>query len=875
MQLVIVESPAKAKTIEKYLGPGYKVLASYGHIRDLPVKDGSVRPDEDFAMDWELYGDKQSRVKAITDAAKEADRLILATDPDREGEAISWHVRELLAKRRALPKEVERVTFNAITKATVTDAMKKPRALDQDLIDAYLARRALDYLFGFTLSPMLWRKLPGAKSAGRVQSVALRLIVEREREIELFRSQEYWSVIARLEHTGTEFAARLVKFDGQKLEKLTLGDEGAAMKAKAVVEAATFRVEDVETRPTRRNPYPPFTTSTLQQEAARKLGFSASHTMRVAQTLYEAGAITYMRTDGVQMDPSAISEARKAISDRYDGHYLPEKPRHYETKAKNAQEAHEAIRPTDFSKDRYGSGDEARLYDLVYKRAMASQMASANIERTTITLRDGTGKHELRATGQVIKFPGFLAVYEEGRDQKQDGDDDESGLLPALNTGDTPAKRGVDATQHFTQPPPRYSEASLVKRLEELGIGRPSTYAATLQVLKDRNYVRTEKNRFFAEESGRLLTAFLERFFSRYVAYEFTAGMEDELDDVSDGRAQWKKVLAEFWRDFKPKSDEVMEKKPSEVTAELDEFLSDYLFPPREDGSDPRVCPKCEAGRLSLRGGRYGAFVACSNYPECKYTRKFAQPGGADGDGGDEGELGKDPVSGLEVVRKSGRFGPYIQLGDGKDAKRASIPKDIGELDLEWALKLLSLPRTVGAHPESGKDITASIGRYGPYLAHDGKYARLKATAEVFETGMNAAVMLLAAAAAGAGARGSRTAAEPLKVFGAHPTSGGEIKLMAGRYGPYVTDGITNATLPKDKQPETLTLEEAVVLIDERAAKGPAKGKKGAKKAPAKKAAPKKATAKAEDGAKKTPAKKPAAKKPAVKKAPAKKAQAD
>ncbi|MGV3511684.1 MAG: type I DNA topoisomerase [Novosphingobium sp.] len=862
MQLVIVESPAKAKTIEKYLGPGYKVLASYGHIRDLPVKDGSVRPDEDFAMDWELYGDKQSRVKAISDAAKDADRLILATDPDREGEAISWHVRELLKKRKALPKEVERVTFNAITKQTVTDAMKRPRELDQDLIDAYLARRALDYLFGFTLSPVLWRKLPGAKSAGRVQSVALRLIVEREREIEVFKAKEYWSVVARLEQGGTEFAARLVKFDGQKLDKLTLGDEGAAMKAKAVVEAGTFRVEDVETKPTRRNPYPPFTTSTLQQEAARKLGFSASHTMRVAQTLYEAGAITYMRTDGVQMDPSAISAARKAISDRYDGHYLPEKPRHYETKAKNAQEAHEAIRPTDFSKDRYGSGDEARLYDLIYKRAMASQMASANIERTSVTLRDGTGKHELRATGQVVKFPGFLAVYEEGRDQKADGDDEDASLLPALNKGDTPAKRGVDATQHFTQPPPRYSEASLVKRLEELGIGRPSTYAATLQVLKDRNYVRTEKNRFFAEESGRLLTSFLERFFNRYVAYEFTAGMEEELDDVSGGRAEWKKVLAEFWRDFKPKSDEVMEKKPSEVTAELDEFLSDYLFPPRDDGKDPRLCPKCEAGRLSLRGGRYGAFVACSNYPECKYTRKFAQPGGADGDGGEDGVLGKDPVTGEDVVRKAGRFGPYIQLGEGKEAKRASIPKDIGELDLEWALKLLSLPREVGTHPESGKPITASIGRYGPYLAHDGKYARLKSTSEVFETGMNAAVMHLAAAAAGAGARGSRTAAEPLKVFGAHPTSGGEIKLMAGRYGPYVTDGTTNATLPKDKQPEALTLEEAITLIDERAAKGPAKGKKAARKAPAKKAAPRNGAA-TKDAVKK---------KPAARKAPAKKA---
>lgn len=862
MQLVIVESPAKAKTIEKYLGKDYKVLASYGHVRDLPPKDGSVRPDEAFAMDWELYGDKASRVKAITDAAKQADRLILATDPDREGEAISWHVRELLAKRRALPKEVERVTFNAITKDTILAAMQAPRELDQDLIDAYLARRALDYLFGFTLSPVLWRKLPGAKSAGRVQSVALRLIVEREREIELFRAQEYWSVIARLEQGGTEFPARLVKYNGQKLDKLSLGDEGTALKAKALVESATFRVEEVETKPTRRNPYAPFTTSTLQQEAARKLGFSASHTMRVAQTLYEAGAITYMRTDGVQMDPSAISAARKAIADRYSGHYLPEKPRHYETKAKNAQEAHEAIRPTDFGKDRYGSGDEARLYDLIYKRAMASQMASAQIERTTVTLRDGTGQHELRATGQVVKFSGFLAVYEEGRDQKAE-DDEDGALLPALNNGDTPAKRGVDATQHFTQPPPRYSEASLVKRLEELGIGRPSTYAATLQVLKDRNYVRTEKNRFFAEESGRLLTAFLERFFQRYVAYDFTAGMEDELDDVSGGRAAWKDVLAEFWRDFKPKSDEVMEFKPSEVTEQLDAFLSDYLFPPKDDGSDPRLCPKCGEGRLALRGGRFGAFVACSNYPECKFTRKFAQPGGAGAEGGDDAPLGTDPVSGLEVTRRSGRFGPYIQLGEGKEAKRASIPKDIPELDFDWALKLLSLPRAVGNHPESGQPITASIGRYGPYLAHNGKYARLKSTAEVFETGMNAAVMKLAEAAAGAGARGGRQAAEPLKVFGPHPTSGGEIKLMAGRYGPYVTDGTTNATLPRDKKPEELTVEEAVVLIDERAAKGPAKGKK--------KAAPKKAAAK-KAPAKKAAAKPAAVKKPAANKAPAKKA---
>ncbi len=859
MQLVIVESPAKAKTIEKYLGKDFKVLASYGHVRDLPPKDGSVRPDEDFAMDWELYRDKQSRFKEIADNAKKADRLVLATDPDREGEAISWHVRELLQKRKALPDKVDRVTFNAITKQAVTDAMKAPRELDQDLIDAYLARRALDYLYGFTLSPVLWRRLPGAKSAGRVQSVALRLIVGRETEIEQFRADEYWSVLAKLEQDGTQFDARLVKFDGQKLRKLTLGDEGSAKAAKKAVEEARFTVEDIETKPLKRSPAPPFTTSTLQQEAARKLGYSASHTMRLAQSLYEAGAITYMRTDGVQMDPSAIDACRNAIADRYDAYYLPDKPRFYSTKAKNAQEAHEAIRPTDFKKDRAGSGDEAKLYDLIFKRAMASQMASANLERTTITLRDGTGKHELRATGQVVKFPGYFAVYQEGRDEPSE--DDEDGLLPNMSKGDSPLKKDVEANQHFTQPPPRFSEASLVKRLEELGIGRPSTYASTIQTLRDRAYVRMEKNRFFAEESGRLLTAFLERFFERYVAFDFTAGMEDELDTVSDGREEWKKLLAEFWKDFKPKTEEVMEKKPSEVTEVLDGFLSDYLFPERADGKDPRHCPLCEAegregGRLALRGGRYGAFVACANYPECKFTRQFAKPGSDGDDGANDGVLGEDPDTGLPVERKTGRFGPYVQLGDGKDAKRASIPKDIDDFGLEWALKLLSLPRIIGQHPETGKDIEAGLWRYGPAVRHEGTYGKLQSTPEIFDIGMNRAVDLLAQSAAQKGGRG-RGKAEPIKTLGEHPTSGAEMKVMPGRYGPYVTDGTTNATIPKDMKPEDLTHAQAIELIDARAAKGPAKKTK--KKAPAKKkAAPKKKPA-----AKKAPAKKAAAKKKA------------
>lgn len=863
MQLVIVESPAKAKTIEKYLGKDFKVLASYGHVRDLPPKDGSVDPDADFAMEWELYRDKQSRFKEIADAAKGATRLVLATDPDREGEAISWHVLELLKKRKSVPALVDRVTFNAITKQAVTEAMARPRELDQPLIDAYLARRALDYLFGFTLSPVLWRKLPGAKSAGRVQSVALRLIVEREREIEAFRADEYWSVIARMMHDGTAFDARLVKFRGEKLEKLSLGAEGIALEAKAAVEAGRFTVEGVETKPVKRNPAPPFTTSTLQQEAARKLGYSAQHTMRLAQSLYEAGAITYMRTDGVQMDMSAIMAARDAIAARFSEDYRPEKPRFYSTKAKNAQEAHEAIRPTDFTRERAGTGDEGKLYDLIFKRAMASQMATAQLERTTVTFRDPTGQHELRATGQVVKFPGFLAVYQESFD---DSDDEDGSLLPALKTGDCPAKRAVDATQHFTQPPPRFSEASLVKRLEELGIGRPSTYASTIQTLRDRSYVRMEKNRFFAEESGRLLTAFLERFFPTYVAYDFTAGMEDELDVVSDGREEYKVLLARFWKDFKPKADEVMEKLPSEVTEALDEYLADFLFPPREDGSDPRACPLCASegranGRLSLRGGKFGAFVACVNYPECKFTRRFAQPGGEGADGADDGVMGQHPETGEDIHRKTGRFGPYVQMGDGKEAKRASIPKDLDDFDLDWAVKLLDLPRIVGAHPDTGKEIEANIGRYGPYLRHDGKYGKLTNTREVFEVGMNRAVDLLAQAANRG--PGTRAASEPIATLGAHPTSGGEIKVMPGRYGPYVTDGTTNATIAKDMKPEDVTIDIAIALIDARIAKGPP-AKKGKKKAAPKKAATKKPVAK-KAAAKKSPAKK---------KAPAKKAAA-
>jgi DNA topoisomerase-1 len=813
VKLVVVESPAKAKTIEKYLGTGHRVLASFGHVRDLPPKDGSVDPDDNFAMQWQVSADRARQLKAITDEARNADTLILATDPDREGEAISWHVQEVLRQKKALPANVQRVTFNAITNSAVTEAMKRPRGLDEDLIDAYRARRALDYLVGFTLSPILWRKLPGAKSAGRVQSVALRLIVDREREIEVFKPREYWAVSATFEADGQSFVARLAQLDGKKIERLTIGTKEEADEAQRLVEAGRFNVSSVETKPFSRNPPPPFTTSTLQQEAARKLGFAASHTMRVAQGLYEDGLITYMRTDGVDMAPEAVSAARRAIASRYDSGFVPDRPRQYQSKIKNAQEAHEAIRPTDFDRPRAATADHARLYELIYNRALASQMASARLERTTVELADGAGRAVLRASGQVVLFPGYLALYEEGRDEKADEED--GARMPALREGDAPLKTGVEATQHFTQPPPRYSEASLVKRLEELGIGRPSTYASILQTLKDREYVRVDKARFVPEESGRLVTAFLERFFEKYVSYDYTAELEEELDDVSGGRLGWQKLLGDFWRDFRPKAGEVMDQKPSEITAALDEFLAPWLYPPRADGSDPRLCPNCGNGRLSLRGGKFGAFVACSNYPECRYTQKFGQTGEeASSDG--PSELGNG------ILLKTGRFGPYVERGD----KRASIPKDVPSdpLTVEMAEQLLSLPREIGMHPETGKPITASIGRYGPYLAHDGKYAKLASTSEVFETGMNAAVAKLADAASGGG-RQRGASREPIAMLGKHPASGGEIKLMAGRYGPYVTDGTTNATLPKGADPKTVTVEEAVRLIDERAAKGPGKKK--------------------------------------------------
>jgi DNA topoisomerase-1 len=678
-----------------------------------------------------------------------------------------------------------------------------------------------------------------------VQSVALRLVVEREREIEAHKAHEYWRVEAEMiAPNGATFKARLAVLDGKKLAQFDL-DNVAANVAREAIEKNGFTVRTVETKPVSRNPAPPFTTSTLQQEASRRLGFSASHTMRVAQNLYEDGHITYMRTDGVQIAGEAMAAVRDMIARDYGSKpdVLPEKPRFYATKAKNAQEAHEAIRPTDFSR-RPGRADTDadRLYALIWNRTVASQMASARLERTTIDLFDDDGRHGLKATGQVVITPGFLVLYTEGRDEPAE-DYEDGARLPRLAGGDRCASKTVEAIQSFTEPPARFSEATLVKKLEELGIGRPSTYASTLQTLRDRAYVRVEKNRFFAEEKGRLVTAFLERFFTRYVEYDFTADLESQLDDVSAGDASYLELLRAFWADFQPKTAEIMEQRPSDVTAALDEYLAPFLFPDKGDGVDPRVCPKCGAGRLSLKTGRFGAFVACSNYPECKYTRPFASEGGAN-DGPQE--LGNDPVTGEAISVRTGRFGRFVQRGEGEKPARASIPKDVsitGPEDIEWAIKLLNLPRTIGLHPETGEPITASIGRYGPYLAHNGAYGRLSNTAEVFETGMNAAVVKLAEAAAAkaAGGRPQRGVSTALAELGAHPGSGAAVRVLAGRYGPYITDGTTNANVPKGAEPTAVTLDEAIALLAARAAAGPSK--KG-KKAPAKKAAAKKPAAK-------------------------------
>ncbi|WP_412048688.1 type I DNA topoisomerase [Hoeflea sp. Naph1] len=859
MNVVVVESPAKAKTINKYLGSGYKVLASFGHVRDLPAKDGSVLPDEDFAMKWEVDTASNKRLKDITEALKGADSLILATDPDREGEAISWHVLEVLTKKKALKdKKVSRVVFNAITKKSVLDAMENPREIDTPLVDAYLARRALDYLVGFNLSPVLWRKLPGARSAGRVQSVALRLVCDRESEIERFISEEYWQISADLKTPrGDGFTARLTTHNGEKINKMSVTNGDLAGGIRDMLEGASFVADSVEAKPTRRNPSPPFTTSTLQQAASSKLGFNASRTMQVAQKLYEGidiggetvGLITYMRTDGVQMAPEAIDEARQAIAARFGDRYVPEKARLYTTKAKNAQEAHEAIRPTGFERapddvKRYLDADQLKLYDLIWKRATASQMASAEIERTTVDItasKDGKTAG-LRATGSVVRFDGFIAAYTDAKEdgEQSDGDDDDA-RLPEINAQEALAKDKINATQHFTEPPPRFSEASLIKKMEELGIGRPSTYASTLATLRDREYVTIENRRLTPEPKGRLVIAFLENFFNRYVEFGFTADLEEKLDRISAGELAWKDVLREFWTEFHQHIDDTKDLRVTAVLDALNEALAPLVFPVREDDSDPRICPTCGTGNLSLKLGKYGAFVGCSNYPDCSFTRQLSSEG-SDADAALSNEpkdLGIDPHTSEPITLRTGRFGPYVQRGEGKEAKRSSIPKgwDVASIDHEKAMALINLPRDIGQHPESGKMISAGIGRYGPFVLHDGTYANLETVEDVFSIGLNRAVTVIAEKLAKGPGRGRGTPTA-LKALGDHP-DGGPITVRDGKYGPYVNWGKINATLPKDKVPADVTVEEALEMI---AAKAGASGKKT--KAPAKKAAKPKAKAK-------------------------------
>ncbi len=862
MKVVVVESPAKAKTINRYLGDGYKVLASYGHVCDLPSKDGSVLPDTGFEMKWQISSGSEKHLKDITSALKGAEKLILATDPDREGEAISWHVLEQFKNTKLLDGiDVERVVFNEVTKTAILAAMDNPRQLDSELIDAYRARRALDYLVGFSISPVLWRKLPGSRSAGRVQSVALRLICEREAEIETFISEEYWSIETVLGLlAGEQFKARLTHLDGAKLGKLDIKTETEANSAVAAISAASLAVQSVETKRVRRNPQPPFTTSTLQQEASRKLGFSASRTMQIAQKLYEGinigsettGLITYMRTDGVQLGGEAIASIRQNIDQQFGKRYLPEKPRAYKTKAANAQEAHEAIRPTEITRHpndmrAFLDHDQSRLYELIWKRTIASQMQSAELDQTGIDIGDTARSVTLRASGQIMVFDGFLSVYRESKDAAQDngnspqaqGDgDDSTALLPNMAKGDQLDTHMVTPEQHFTQPPPRFTDASLVKRMEELGIGRPSTYASIIQVLQNRDYVMKDKGRFIPEDRGRLVSTFLGNFFERYVEYDFTAQLETQLDEVSAGTLDWKALLTHFWNDFKAAIDSTKDLTITNVLDVIDEELGPHFFQADEDGILKRSCPNCDNGRLGLKLGKFGAFVGCSNYPECKFTRQLTNRNdNIDGEPPlTDKELGSDPVSGVPIYLRNGPYGPYVQIGDPetKKPKRASLPKGISaaSLDLEAALGLLSLPRDIEPHPESGDMIQAGIGRFGPYLKYQGKFTSLPPEDNVLEIGINRAVDLLAESAKKAG-----------RLLGEHPT-GGEVHVKKGRFGPYVEHNKLRATLGKAHDIADITLETALDLLAAKAAKAPAK-KTAAKKTPAKKkTAPKKTKAK-------------------------------
>ncbi|MFA5041270.1 MAG: type I DNA topoisomerase [Bdellovibrionales bacterium] len=888
-KLVIVESPAKAKTINKYLGSDFTVLASYGHIRDLPPKDGSVRPDEDFAMDWELGDRADKPVNEITKAVKSADAVYLASDPDREGEAIAWHILEIL-RAKGLDKKtpIKRVTFNEITKKTVTDAIEHPREIDGDLVDAYMARRALDYLVGFSLSPVLWRKLPGSKSAGRVQSVALRLICERESEIEKFKAQEFWTIEATFVTASNQSVpAHLTHLNGKKLDKFALQTSADAQAALSLLNQLTYTVGVVEKKQSRRNPYPPFTTSTLQQEASRKLGMGATRTMRTAQHLYEGvdiggelvGLITYMRTDSVTLSTDAVMSARDMIKEDFGASYVADSPRMYKSTAKNAQEAHEAIRPTDMRRRpehvaKRLDKEQLALYTLIWQRTMACQMASAVLDQVSVDIVGNDNKGAFRATGSVVVFDGWFKVYQESDDDDKKPDDDGYGnvRLPQMTEKDPLSKKEIKPEQHFTQPPPRYSEASLVKKLEELGIGRPSTYASIMQVLQDRDYVRLDKKRFIPEDRGRIVTTFLENYFKEYVEYDFTADLEAKLDDISGGKLAWKKVLREFWTGFSKAIGNTKDLKISDVIDALDNVLGPHFFPPNADGSDPRLCPSCKTGRMGLRLGKFGAFLGCSNYPTCRNTRALSVANGSGDQPQMSGprELGLDPETKLPVSARVGPYGAYVQLGplpmaapppeeipaDGKkkkkkkkdDApkpKRATLPKGVDPnlINLDTALRYLALPREVGKHPETNVLITAGIGRFGPYIKMGSQYKSLAEGDDVLNVGLNRAVVLLAEPSKGRFGQPKQAG----KVLGEHPDDKKPVTLNSGRFGPYVKWGKVMATVTKSYDPENLTLTQALEIIAAKIAKGPSKGFKGKKAA---------------KEAKEKPAAKPASKKP-------------
>lgn len=814
MKLVIVESPAKAKTINKYLGKDYQVLASFGHIRDLPSKDGSVLPDNDFAMTWELSAGGKKRLADIVKAVKECDTIVLASDPDREGEAIAWHIlEELKAKKVLKDKKIERVVFHEITKSAVTEAIKNPRQIDDNLVSAYMARRALDYLVGFTLSPVLWRKLPGSKSAGRVQSVALRLVCDRENEIEKFKAEEYWTIDAELFTSAKALIkSRLIQLDGAKLEKFDLNTEAKALEAKAKIEAQEFAISNVERKKANRYPAPPFTTSTLQQEAARKLRFSAKKTMQIAQKLYEDGLITYMRTDAVNLSKEAIAACRDAILKYFGEAYLPKVPKEYKTKSKNAQEAHEAIRPSDVMNTPKKmevklDSDAHKLYELIWKRTVACQMNPAVLDKVAIDATSADGKIVLRANGQVIDFDGFLKLYQESKDDADD--DDENRILPNVTEGEAVTKGEVIPEQHFTTPPPRFTEASLVKKLEELGIGRPSTYATIIAVLQERKYVRVEKLRFIPEDRGRIVTVFLENFFKKYVEYDFTAQLEEYLDNVSAGEMEWKKLLGGFWVKFIKNIDAVKPLQISEVIEKIDEVLSHHLFPPREDGSDPRVCPECGSGRLSVKLGKFGAFIGCSNYPECKYTKPLVDTSDEEAAATPKAPNPEDKVlgelNGMKMYLKKGPYGFYVQLGEDATAttekpKRSALPKNIApeELTAEQAARLLSLPYDLG------EDIQVNVGKFGPYLKQGNKSKSLTGQDNIFNITLERAKQILQNAP-------ERPSGKSL---GVHPKDKQDIVLMNGRYGPYLKHGKTNYALPKDMKGCEPTLDEAINIIN-------------------------------------------------------------